>query len=836
VSLLRDIFPAVDWLSEYGTSDFQGDLSAGATVGVMLIPQSMAYAMLAGVPPIYGLYAGLVPLCVYTFLGTARHLAVGPVTVDMLIVGTGVGAVAGSEAEHIAFAILVAAMTGLIEIAMGALRFGFMVNFLSRPVIAGFMTAAPLIIAANQLGSLTGIQMEGSQSIFRQVSTTFRKFGEVNEPAFAIGLFGVVFLTVLQNWKPRWPAALFWVVIAGGIVWGFGLEQGAVSTVGNAHDIQGGLPALMAPFEFENFGLQAVYDLAPTAVTLALVQFMYVMSLGKAFASDHDYSVDANRELFAIGASNVVGSFFRAIPVSGSFSRSAVNNRSGANTPLTNVFAALLVGLTLLFLTGLFLYLPISALAAIIMVACLGMIDVPELKHLLETRWIDGGIALVTFVSTLYFGIQEGILTGVGVSILTVLYDLSSPHVVELGHVPGTREFRDLERHPKAERISNAYIVRVDSRFAFANAKVLQEELLAKAEEEAIEALVIDTSGVNDLDTTATKVLKEILGELSDRNVDLFIAGAKGPVRDMMESAGLKEMIGESNFFLNAHQAISHLVEEWEQTREYEPSQQEDRREKMEEAREKLREERERLEDQTRSIDRERRRLEGEIDRHESARDRLETRREQLRRQLREAQERRATLESAREQYESAREEVRQRRESLTANERELDERRRSLDRREEELDEERRRLEGARTSAENHPEEARERLESIVEERSRLRDELDGHADEWEAIEETIEWLEDQFERAEKHRDELREERRRMTRLEERLREEREELEAEQKRLEGERKRLEGERKRLEAERDKATPHDDESSVDSENQSRRERNESTSAALEADE
>jgi len=606
VESLSKIFPAAGWLADYEAPDLQGDLTAGLTVGVMLIPQSMAYAMLAGMPPIYGLYAGLLPLVVYALLGTSRHLASGPVAVDMIIVGAGVGALAGSQAQHIEFVVLVVAMTGLIEIASAVMRFGFMVNFLSRPVIAGFMTAAPLIIAASQLGNLMGVDLGDGRHVHDQVWSAIQQIGQANPWALGIGLFGVVFLLVLQNWKPRLPSALSWVALATLVAWGFGLEAHGLETVGQ---IPEGLP----PLEFQSWSWESVRKLAPTALTLALVQFMTVMSLGQAFAAEHEYDVDANRELLAVGMANLFGSLTRSVPVSGSFSRSAVNNRAGANTPLSNVVAAVLVGLTLLLLTPLFRHLPIPALAAIIMVASIGMIDVPELRYLLETRWIDGAVALLTFGATLVIGIQEGILIGIGASIVVVLYDLTQPNVVELGHVPGTQEFRDVDRNPEAEVISDLHIIRIDSRFSFANAKRLKDQLLEEAEADEVRALIIDTSGVNDLDTTATQALAEVIEDFAERDIDFYVVGAKGPVRDVMRRSGLQERIGEENFYLNTHLAVTDILERRGEETEYGPTEQRERREEIDE----MRERREELEAERKRLEAERKKAASEGSDHE---------------------------------------------------------------------------------------------------------------------------------------------------------------------------------------------------------------------------
>ena len=691
MNFLKRMIPALDWLVGYGADEGWGDLQAGLTVGVMLVPQSMAYALLAGLPTQYGLYASLIPLVIYAAFGTSRHLSVGPVAVNMLILAAGVGSAIEAldvpQDQYVELAILLTTMTGILEIAMGMLGFGFMVNFLSRPVIAGFMTAAPLIIAASQLGNLVGLDLPDIQYVYMYVWETIRHAGEMHPVGAGIGLAGIGFLLGLQLWKPRWPGALIWVVLAIGATWGFDLGgDGSIAIAGttlaeSGIATVGSVPEGLPPLEMPVWSWESVRALVPTALTMALVQFMAIMSLGEAFASEHDYSVDANKELFAIGLANFLGSFFRGIPVSGSFSRSAVNDQAGAQTPMSNVVAAVMVAIALLFLTPLFQYLPTSALAAIIMVACVGMIDVPELKYLLETRWIDGAVALLTFLATLVISVQQGILIGVGASILVVLYDLTRPNVAELGHVPGTQEFRDLERNPETESISGIHIVRIDSRFAFANAKILKEHLIEEAADEEMRAFIIDTSGVNDLDTTATAALKEVVEELSERDIDFYIVGAKGPVRGIIRRSGLQDLIGEEHFFLNTHLAVRTILEDWNEEEEYGPVEEaQQREEEVDEVREQLEEERERIEARPSNMSEEREQLREEIELHEAQREELDLERDMLVEELRQAESRRQKM----------RTEMEERQEALEAQQEELEAER-------ERMEAERKRLEAER-------------------------------------------------------------------------------------------------------------------------------------------
>lgn len=561
---LGKVLTALRWLRNYDVDRFRGDLFAGLTVGVMVIPQSMAYAMLAGVPPIYGLYASLVPLLIYGLLGTSRHLAVGLDATNCVIVMAGVSAIATPESqEFIGLAIMLAVITGVFHLIMGTLRMGFLVNFLSRPVVAGFMSAVPWIIAGSQLGNLLGLDLSNTQYVYILLWETAEQIGQVHFPTLIMGVLGIAALVGLERWKPAAPSGLIVVSTGIAVTWFFGLDEMGVEIIG---DIPEGLP----PVEIPGFEFDKVQDLLPTALTMALIQFMAVMSLGKIFAKKHGYSISPNREFFAIGGANLIGSFFQSIPVSGSFSRSATNEHAGARTPMSNIITASLIAVTLLFLTSLFEYLPIPLLAAEIVVAAIGLVDIPEMRYLLKTKRRDGLVALLTFGVTLIVGIQEGLLTGVAASIIAILYRLSRPNVAELGHMPGTTDFRSLERNPDAETIEGIFILRVDASFSFANADLIKEQLLEASDEgEKTNALIVDASGVNDLDTTSAEMLADVMNDLAERDVEMYIAGAKGHVRDTIRRAGLHVEIGRDHFLPTPDLAVQAILTEWGEEQRY---------------------------------------------------------------------------------------------------------------------------------------------------------------------------------------------------------------------------------------------------------------------------
>ena len=558
LSWIRRSLPILDWIPDYGREEARGDVTAGLTVGVMVIPQGMAYAVLAGMPPIYGLYTAAVPLLVYPLLASSRHLATGPVAIDMLIIAAGVGGLAAeSTASFIHLVVLSTAIVGLLQLLMGSLRLGFLANLLSRPVIAGFATAAALIILVSQLGSLLGIDLGRSQYIHTVILETVARIESVHWISLAIGLGSLGTIVVLRWWKPIFPAELAVIVVATLCVWGFDLDAAGVATVGA---VPGGLPAPGLP----SFAFDDLRSLLPTAITLALVQFMSVVSLGRIFASRHRYSTDANRELLAVGAANVVGSVFQCLPASGSFSRTAVNEQAGARTPLANWVAAGIVGIALLFLTGFVEELPMAALAAIIIVAAVGLIDVAEVRYLFRTKRVDGWIALLTFGATLIIGVSEGLLLGIGAAVTAILYRQSRPYVAELGHLSSTRSFKNLERFAKAYPIEGLMILRIEAGFSFFNAQFLKDYILNKSAEGDVRAVVLDAGSINDLDTTAIEAVEEVAETLEEKGVEIHFAGLTGPVRDVMARAGLDEVLGSERFHITPHRAVRAILDEWD--------------------------------------------------------------------------------------------------------------------------------------------------------------------------------------------------------------------------------------------------------------------------------
>jgi len=554
------------WIAGYSPDLLKSDALAGITVAVMVVPQAMAYAVLGGLPPIYGLYASVVPLLIYPLFGTSRHISVGVVAIDMLIISAGVGTLAeAGTSEYVTLVIILCMMVGIIQIAMSVARLGFIVNLLSKPVILGFSLAAPIIIVGSQFGNLLGIDLSQSKYIYVLVAELWKHISDIHYLTAALGVGSILLLLVFKYLTPKIPSYLVVVISASIFVWAANISIQEIDLVG---DIPRGLSSIAMP----NIGFGKIRRLLPTAITLAFIEIMHLMTVSRMFTMKHNYTVSANQELFALGSSNFIGSFFQSVPISGSFTRSAVNEQTGAKTPISNIFTALIIIIALLFLTSLLYYIPMATLAAIIIVAALGMIDLKEIAYLFKAKDRDGYIALFTFITILFIGIQEGILLGIGASLIGVLFRASRPHIAILGHVEGTKIYRDKSRIPKAKPVNGILTLRVDASFSFTNAEYFKDTIIEIAEDrqEKIHAVIIDGRSINDMDTTALEALKMVYKNMENLDIDLHFAGLKGPVRDVMLRSGLAKEVGGPYFHQTIHEAVTYILEhrEEEQTEE----------------------------------------------------------------------------------------------------------------------------------------------------------------------------------------------------------------------------------------------------------------------------
>ncbi len=556
---VKQFLPVLEWLPKYNSDLLKGDLSAGLTVGVMLIPQGMAYAMLAGLPPIYGLYASTIPLIIYAVLGTSRQLAVGPVAMVSLLTAAGVGAIAGGNMEtYIALAIALAFFVGMIQFLLGAFRLGFLVNFLSHPVISGFTSAAALIIGLSQLKHLLGISLPNSHHIHEVLINAIKNIGSTNLFTLGIGVGGIALILGIKKINRAIPGPLLAVLFGILAVWGLGLYEQGVKIVG---EVPEGLPSLVLP----NINTETLGALLPTALAIALVSFMESIAVAKAIQAKHkNYKVVPNQELMALGLANIGGSFFQSYPTTGGFSRTAVNDQAGAKTGLATIISAALIVLTLLFLTPVFYYLPQAILASVIMVAVFGLIDFKEPVHLWSANRTDFWMLIVTFVATLALGIEQGIGIGVILSLAMVIFRTTRPHVAVLGKVPGSKYYRNVERFREVEVRSDLLILRFDAQLYFANITYFKEtiEELVARKGEKLKAVILNAESINNMDSSAVHAVEELTDELRAQNIKVMFSGVKGPVRDAMKKGHLVQKIGEQCFFMTVQEAVDYFDEE----------------------------------------------------------------------------------------------------------------------------------------------------------------------------------------------------------------------------------------------------------------------------------
>jgi len=542
-------FPLLKDLKKYSKSLFRKDLIAGLTTAFVLIPQSMAYAMLAGLPAHVGLYAAAIPLIPYALLGTSPSLAVGPVAMDSLLTATALAGMAaiGSD-DYLTLAILLALMVGSIQFFLGMCRAGFVVNALSQPVIAGFTAASALIIGFNQLKHLLGIQLDQTTAVHTIVLEAVSRWREIHPPTLIIGFFSISALLLLKKHKPSLPRTLILLISGVVIVVSFHLDQKGVTVIGS---IPKGLPMPRLP----QIQWSVVQALLPSAALIALVGFVEAISVAKSLNKPHHQDLRANQELAALGLSNITSAFYQAFPISGGFSRSAVNSSAGATSQVASLITAATVLLTIAFLTPLVTFVPIVVLGAIIVTAVLSLIDIPRVKRFWHIRRSDFWLYCLTFSVTLYFGVQQGLLAGVFFSLLWFIAATSKPHIAVLGWLEEEGIYRNVERFPNAQKEPGELIIRFDAPLFFANTNYLinQLKILEEQLETPLKTVVLDASGIGRIDATGAEMLLRIAKEHQARNIRFCLTCLRGPVRDVLTKAGLFEVVPKVNIFLELH-------------------------------------------------------------------------------------------------------------------------------------------------------------------------------------------------------------------------------------------------------------------------------------------
>ncbi len=554
---MQKYLPFLQWLPNYRKSYLLKDLVAGLTVGVILIPQGMAYAMIANLPPVYGLYASIFPLLVYAFLGTSRHLAIGPVAIDSLLVAAGLGAMKISGVEgYIAMAIFLAFMVGAIQMLLGVFRMGFLVGFLSRPVISGFTSAAALIIIFNQFKHFLGVDIEQSSNFYRLIVSAIQKLSETNIYDLAIGVLGILIIIGLKKWNQKIPSILLVVVLGILAVYYMDLESYGVQIVGK-------IPTGLPDFKIPDFKIESALSIWPIALTLALVGYLEAISIGKALEEkEGNETINPNQELIALGASNMVGSFFRSYPVTSSFSRSAINAEAGVKSNMSALFTVALIVLTLLFLTPLFYFLPKAVLASIIMVSVYRLIDFSFAKELFKKRRDEFMVLTATFAITLFVGIPQGILIGALFSLLLMVYRTSKPHFAVLGNIEGSDYYKNVNRFGDEVTVrDDLLIVRFDAQLYFGNAGFFKKQLMGFVNEKegCLKGVILNAEAINNIDSSAARMLSQVIANLCERGLKFYISGAIGPTRDTIFTSNIINELQKEHLFVSIAEAVAYF-------------------------------------------------------------------------------------------------------------------------------------------------------------------------------------------------------------------------------------------------------------------------------------
>ena len=562
-------FPVAGWVKHYNKQVLMSDLIAAVIVAIMLIPQSLAYAMLAGLPPEVGLYASIFPLIAYALLGTSSTLSVGPVAITSLMTAAALAEVAQQgTADYLTGAITLAALSGAMLLAFGLLRLGFLANFLSHTVVSAFITASAVIIALSQVRHILGVEAEGD-NLFELVHAIGTHASDTNFYTLMIGLGVLAFLfavrafgaSILQAIGLSKQAAqlvaksapVVGVIVTILVAYSFQLVEAEVAIVG---DIPSGLPAFAMP----SFSMELVEILFIPAALISIIGYVESISVGRTLGSRRRERVDSNKELIGLGAANLSSAFSGALPVTGGFSRSVVNFDAGAATQAASIYTAVLIALVSLFLTPTLYFLPKATLAATIIVAVVSLIDLSIIKKTWRFSKGDCLAVLITIAATLAFGVETGVSCGVVTSLALHLYRTSQPHIAEVGLVKGTEHFRNVRRY-KVKTVPEILTLRMDESLFFANASYLEDEVFNQVyHHDRITHVVLMCSAVNEIDYSALEVLEELDRQLSEQGLLLHLSEVKGPVLDRLRGTEFMDHLS-GNIYLSQHQAFTDLCD-----------------------------------------------------------------------------------------------------------------------------------------------------------------------------------------------------------------------------------------------------------------------------------
>lgn len=556
--MLFKYFPGLFWLQHYTTSTFKNDLWSGLTIAFMLIPQGMGYAMVAGLPPETGLYACIFPPIIYALLGTSNKISIGPVALDSILILNGLSLLEPSDPQtYLELAITLTLMVGVIQYFFGLIRFGFIANFLSFPVITGYTSAAALVIIASQLENMVGVKLE-EHSFIPIIGALASSFEQWHLVTIAIGLLGLLVVHFGKHLHKSFPFAL--LVLIGGMLLS-GLLNGKNLGLHVIDHIPAGIPSLALP----SLALNHMVDLLPLALTVALMGYAGSMSICKSQEQPSDKRhANPNQELLAMGAANIVGSFFKAFPVSASFSRSAAFRQAGALTQVSAVISAVFIVIILLFLTPTFAAFPLpkALLSAIIISSVIGLFKVAAMRQLWAENRYEFSIMLATFLGTLTLGIQAGLFIGISLSITMVIFNTARPHMTELGAIEEGKLFRNINRFNEAQIREDVLIFRFDAPLYFANKDYFVERLyqwMKRRQPSKLRYVIFNAESVNSIDTSSIHMLQKVIGNCESLGITFLITNAIGPVRDAIKTSSLQDYFSEKTVFSSVHDAILYI-------------------------------------------------------------------------------------------------------------------------------------------------------------------------------------------------------------------------------------------------------------------------------------
>ncbi len=555
-----DYVPGIKLVTDYERSWWRSDTVAALSLWAILVPQAMAYAQLAGVPAVYGLYTAMAAMVAYAFFGSSRELNQGPESAVAILTASMIAPLAvGDPDRYLALAALLAILMGLWCIVGGLLKLGFITRYLSRPILLGYILGSAVLIVVSQLPALFGLEID--EADYRtELGAVIRNLDDAHLLTVAIGIGLIALIYVLKWLTPRIPAYLVAAVVGILLVWAFDLAAEGVAILG---DIPSGLPRPGLP----DVGLADVRHLLFPALAVALLAYADSVVTAQSIAKMQGYDIDANQEFYGLGTASIASGLFRGFPVNGSQTRTVVLQDAGAKSQMAGLLSVVLIVLTLLFLTGVFEYLPDVALAAIVIVAGVGLFDLPELRRIWEVDRVDAVLAIVTAVSVVTLGMLAGIVVAVLLSLLEVAWRAGKPRTAILARVPGTDRFRDIENLEDVDEVPGIIVYRFDAPLFFANVGVLTDELgsLVARAQEPVREILIDAETIYDIDSTAIATLDELIVDLQESGIGVSFARVRSNVYETMETGGIVNLVGEDAFYLEVDDGVDHFLDGDEQ-------------------------------------------------------------------------------------------------------------------------------------------------------------------------------------------------------------------------------------------------------------------------------